>query len=132
MSEWHIPVIPTNYDDLSVTTERESAAIVSGATDVFRLAALIRACRLLPDGRWTSAERKLSVEHVPPARPGTDEPHGARGTSVAPNFHQLLHNWNALAGKRSTLAGATLVSRPLKASDDQLLFISPKHVAEFP
>ena len=73
-----------NYHDLSVATEHESAAIVSGATDVFRLAALIRACRLLPDGRWICAARKPDVAEVPSARPGTDEPHGARGTSVAP------------------------------------------------
>ncbi len=42
--------------------------------------------------------RKPYVEDVPPARPGTDEPHVARGTSVAPNFHQLLHNGHTLSG----------------------------------
>jgi hypothetical protein len=35
---------------VSVITERENAATVSGATDVFRSAGLIRACRLLLDG----------------------------------------------------------------------------------
>ena len=30
----HIPVVPANRNDLSVTTEHESAAMESGATDV--------------------------------------------------------------------------------------------------
>ena len=42
----------------------------------------------------------LGVENVPPARPGTDEPHGAPGTSVAPNTHQLTHNGQTLSGDR--------------------------------
>jgi hypothetical protein len=34
------------------------------------------------------------------ARPcRTDEPNGALGTSVAPNFRQHLHNGHALSGK---------------------------------
>ncbi len=100
------PVIPANYHDLSFTAEHESAAIVSGATDVFRLAALIRACRFLPDSRWISAARRPDVADVPPARPGTDEPHEARGTSVAPRFHQILHN-DALSGKRRNPGSGT-------------------------
>ena len=44
-------VIPANHHDLSVTTEDESAAMESGATDVFRPAGLIRACLVLLYGR---------------------------------------------------------------------------------
>jgi len=44
-------VIPANPHDLSVTTEHESAATESGATDVFRPAGLIRAFRSLPYGQ---------------------------------------------------------------------------------
>ncbi len=50
-------VILANNHDLSVTTEQESAAIESGATDASRPAGFIRACRLLLDGpRYVSSK----------------------------------------------------------------------------
>jgi hypothetical protein len=39
--------IHANHHDPSVTTEHESVAIESGATDAFRPAGLIRACMVL-------------------------------------------------------------------------------------
>jgi len=52
-------VIPADHHDLSVTTEDESAATESGATDVFRPAGLIRACRSLPYG-----QARMSLRHI--------------------------------------------------------------------
>jgi len=48
--------IPANHHDLSVTTEDESAAMESGATDAFRPAGLIRACLVLLYGRQTQVQ----------------------------------------------------------------------------
>jgi hypothetical protein len=83
---------PTNHYEVSITTEHESAATDSGATDVFRLAGLIRACRLLPHCRWTPLRQGYRMWGTcRRMRPRTDEPSAAQGTSVAPNFPMLLH-----------------------------------------
>ena len=73
-------VIPANHHDLLVTTEHESAAIESGATDVFRPAGLIRACRLLPYGR-----ARMSLRHI-------------RGTRFRINSCIMGTNFQANAG----------------------------------
>jgi hypothetical protein len=68
-------VIPANRHDLSVTTEHESAATESGATDVFRPAGLIRAGRLLLDGpRIPLRQEKVVPRTSGVSRPRTDEP----------------------------------------------------------
>ena len=69
------PVIPANQHDLSVTTEHESAAIESGATDASRPAGFIRACRLLLDGpRIAIQEGNVVPRTFLRTRPSTDEP----------------------------------------------------------
>jgi len=51
--------------------------------------------------RWVLVPRTCAL-----ARPcRTDEPHGAWGTSVAPNFRQLLQNSHALSVKRGISPG---------------------------
>ncbi len=69
---------PADCHNVWVTTEHESGAMVSGATDAFRLAGLIRACRLLPDGRWIPLRKgHLMWGTCRWTRPRTDEPHEA-------------------------------------------------------
>ena len=66
---------PRTDHDLSVTTERESAAIESGATDASRPAGFIRASRLLLDGlRIPLQQRNLVPRTSRRTRPSTDEP----------------------------------------------------------
>ena len=68
-------VIPANNHDLSVTTEHESAAIESGATDASRPAGFIRACRLLLDGLRIPLQQGNVVPRTSRrTRPSTDEP----------------------------------------------------------
>jgi hypothetical protein len=68
-------VIPANNHDLSDTTEHESAATKSGATDASRPAGFIRACRLLLDGLPISLRQGKAVPRPSrQSRPSTDEP----------------------------------------------------------
>ena len=97
-------VIPANHHDLSVTTEHESAAIESGATDASRPAGFIRACRLLLDGLRIPLQHETVVPRAPRrTRPGTDEP------SAQP-WHQIsdgcCNEW-ALSGKRGSARRGT-------------------------
>jgi hypothetical protein len=68
-------VIPANHHDPSVTTEHESAAIESGATDASRPAGFIRACRLLLYGLRIPLQQGTVVPRTPRrSRHSTDEP----------------------------------------------------------
>ena len=96
----------------SVTVLNFVAAIASGATDVFRLAALIRACRLLPDGRWITAARKPDVADVPPVRMSPT------GRGAHP-WHQISINSHIMGTHFQVKAGiqAFLYSVPASDSD---------------
>jgi hypothetical protein len=68
-------VIPGKNHDLSVTTEHESAAIESGATDASRPAGFIRACRLLLHYlRIPLRHGKVVPRRSQRTRSSTDEP----------------------------------------------------------
>jgi hypothetical protein len=60
-------VIPANHHDVSVITGNESAATVSGSTDAFRLAGLIRARPLWAGGRWIPLRQVSDVGDAPVA-----------------------------------------------------------------
>jgi hypothetical protein len=80
---------PGENHDLSVTTEHESAAIESGATDASRPAGFIRACRLLLDGLGIPLQQETVVPRTPLLlRPGTDEP--------------SAHPWHQISSSRCT------------------------------
>ena len=79
-------VIPANNHDLSATTEHESAAIESGATDASRPAGFIRACRLFLDGLWIRLQQGNVVPRTSRrTRPSTDEP-------LAHPWHQISNS----------------------------------------
>jgi hypothetical protein len=120
-------VIPANHHDLSVTTEDESAPIESGATDVFRPAGLIRACRLLLDGLPIPLRQgKVVCRPSRRSRPRTDEPDG---TSVAPNFHQLPALRTPFQVKAGIQVFLILPGPRLRRSDGADRWKSPKSTA---
>jgi hypothetical protein len=101
-----ISVIPANSDDLPVTTEHESAAIESGATDASRPAGFIRARRSLLDGLRIPLQQETVVPRTsrrtgPPARTSLRHIRGTRFlTAAAQRAGTIRSNQESLYARR--------------------------------